>query len=138
LLSIDETERQLLVVHIERLRQERLKLEGRFKHTLADGELQDEFKLAMVLEEVAEVGKNLLARAALVQDGDASLEAIYTEVTQVAALSVAWMERLEYEITTQSPNPPYVRSEPELHNEIAAGKQALQAPFEPGQLQGSA
>jgi hypothetical protein len=86
------------MVHTERVRQEKLKREGRFKHTLADPEMPDALKLAAVMEEVAEVGKNLLTRAGLVQDGDPSLVAIYTEVKQVGALSVAWMECLAYEI----------------------------------------
>jgi hypothetical protein len=125
MISIDDTERQLLIVHIERLRQERLKMEGRFKYTLADGDMLNAHKLMTITEEVAEVGKNLLARAGLVQDGDASLGAIYSEVTQIAALAVAWMERLEYEITTQSPGPPFVRVEPQIHAEIDAARLAL-------------
>jgi hypothetical protein len=90
----DRTWSELEAVEAERLRQERLKREGRFSYTLADDEMPDGMKLAALLEEVAEVGKNLLAREGLVTDGDTSLDAIHKELSQVAALSVAWMENI--------------------------------------------
>ena len=90
--TIDRTEAELEHVHAERHRQEQLKREGRFTYTLADKEMPEGMKLAALLEEVAEVGKNLLAREGLVTDGDTSLDAIHKELSQVAALSCAWME----------------------------------------------
>jgi hypothetical protein len=84
----------LLVVAHERERQHRLKAEGRFKYTPSDDELTDWQRLAMILEEVGEVARNLLARDGLVTDGDVGDDALAKELSQVAALSVAWMERL--------------------------------------------
>src|ERR1035441_5621357 len=90
--TVDRTEAELEVVHAERHRQERLKREGRFSYTLADDEMPDGMKLAALLEEVAEVGKNLLAREGLVTDGDTSLDAIHKELSQVAAPLSSRME----------------------------------------------
>lgn len=85
----------LELVRLERLHQNRLKAEGRFEHTLADKDgYPDGLKLACILEEVAEVGKNLLARNGQHNDGDPTDEGLVEELTQVAALSVAWMECL--------------------------------------------
>jgi hypothetical protein len=84
----------LLVVAHERERQHRLKAEGRFKYTPSDDGLTDWQRLGTILEEVGEVGRNLLARDGLVTDGDASDAALAKELSQVAALCVAWMERL--------------------------------------------
>ena len=103
--TIENTKQELWEVQLERRRQDQLKREGRFRHTLADSGMPDELKLAAVLEELAEVGKNLLARAGAVQDGDPSLEAIHTEVTQVAALSVAWMECLTRQLRARDRDP---------------------------------
>lgn len=96
--TIDRTESELHEIHIERRRQEKLKAEGRFSHTPADGELElpEPFKLAMIVEELGEVGRNVLARSELVTDGDTNDEALHKELCQVAALAVAWMERLTW------------------------------------------
>jgi hypothetical protein len=88
------TEEALQSVRYERSRQEDLKAEGRFKHTLADYGLTYAERLACIVEEVGEVGRNVLARNGVVTDGDASPAALYKELSQVAALSVAWMEHV--------------------------------------------
>lgn len=87
-------ERAMALVFKERQRQLVLKDQGRFKYTPSDDGLTDWQRLGMVLEECAEVARNLLARDGLVQDGDVEDAALLTELSQVAALSVAWMERL--------------------------------------------
>ena len=94
--TYDRTESELHEIHLERRRQEELKAEGRFSHTPADGELElpEPFKLAMIAEELGEVGRNVLARSELVADGDISDAALHKELCQVATLAVAWMERL--------------------------------------------
>jgi NTP pyrophosphatase (non-canonical NTP hydrolase) len=84
----------LAAVGAERARQHRLKAEGRFQYTPSDDELTDWQRLGMILEEVGEVARNLLARDGLVTDGDPTDTALAKELSQVAALSVAWMERL--------------------------------------------
>ena len=82
------------LIRAERERQERLKQEGRFRYTLLDTGIQESEKLACIVEEVGEVGRNVLARAHLVFDGDLEDTALLSELTQVAALACAWMERL--------------------------------------------
>lgn len=81
-------------VGAERKRQLVLKEQGRFKYTPSDDGITDWQRLGMILEEVGEVSRNLLARDGLVTDGDKSNAALRKELSQVAALSVAWMERL--------------------------------------------
>jgi hypothetical protein len=92
--TIDRTEAELYIIHTERLRQERLKVEGRFRYTLSDEGASDLLRLSSVVEEIGEVSKNLLAREGLVTDGEPTLKAIHKELSHVAALSVAWMEYL--------------------------------------------
>ena len=92
------TNAELDNVQEERRRQERLKAEGRFRYTLADVEASNTLRLGAVVEEIGEVSKNLLAREGLVTDGDPTLRALHTELSQVAALSVAWMEYLTAQI----------------------------------------
>jgi NTP pyrophosphatase (non-canonical NTP hydrolase) len=84
----------LAAVGAERARQLRLKTEGRFSYTLSDDEMTDFERLACILEEVGEVARNTLARAGLATDGDREDTALAKELAQVAALSIAWMERL--------------------------------------------
>lgn len=91
-MSWDALEIVLSEVRYERHRQEQLKAEGRFEHTLADPEMSETYKMACILEEIGEVARNLLARASLVTDGDASDKALRKELIQVAALTVAWLE----------------------------------------------
>lgn len=96
MLTIEQGRRHDAIGDIfnERQRQVRLKAEGRFKHTPADDEMSDGERLATIIEEVGEVGRNVLCRAGLVTDGDPSDSALRTELAQIAALCVAWMERL--------------------------------------------
>lgn len=84
------TERVLNEIGKERVRQESLKREGRFKHTLADRGMDDGEKLAAICEEVGEVGRALLGNRMLVQDGGN----LRKELIQVAALAVAWVESI--------------------------------------------
>lgn len=84
----------LITVGSERKRQLLLQKQGRFKYTLSDEGLTDAERLACIVEEVGEVGRNVLARASLVSDGEESPEALRKELCQIAALAVAWMERL--------------------------------------------
>jgi NTP pyrophosphatase (non-canonical NTP hydrolase) len=87
--------RALINVGTERYRQEHLKATGKFKQTLADPMPEHE-SLSCILEEVGEVARIVLNR----DDGgrhdqiDASDAALRKELSQIAALSVAWMERL--------------------------------------------
>jgi hypothetical protein len=82
------------MVNKERDRQNKLKAQGRFVHTPFDVLMAEPEKLATILEELGEVARNTLRRGHLVTDGDSRDEALLTELSQVAALTLAWMERL--------------------------------------------
>lgn len=84
----------LAAVGTERKRQLALKDEGRFSYTLSDDGMTDFERLACIVEEVGEVGRNVLRRAGLATDGDDNDAALRKELSQIAALAVAWMERL--------------------------------------------
>ena len=93
-----KTSRVLLDVGFERLRQEQLKAEGRFKHTCADPEMNHVECLAVLVEEVGEVARAALELGGLVSDKhrdkvECELD-LYKELIQVAAVAVAWAERL--------------------------------------------
>jgi NTP pyrophosphatase (non-canonical NTP hydrolase) len=87
-------ERVLTEVGSERYRQLLLKEQGRFEYTLSDDGITDAQRLACIVEEVGEVARDCLARDGLVSDGDASNADLRKELVQVAALAVAWIERL--------------------------------------------
>lgn len=70
----------------ERERQERLKAKGKFAHTCADVELSDDVCCRVLGEEFGEV-----CRA--INDGD--LANLREELIQVAAVAVAWVERID-------------------------------------------
>jgi len=78
-------------------RQVKLKEEGKFKYTPADLSVPEGQKFAMLCEEVGEVATNLLSRAGNVTDGDPSNEAMVHELTQVAAIAVAWITSYQKE-----------------------------------------
>lgn len=81
------------IVH-ERHRQDELKRAGRFTYTLADDGMTDAERLACLCEELGEIARLVLVRESLVTDGDAADAVLRDELSQVAALAVAWMERL--------------------------------------------
>lgn len=87
-------ERCLTAVGSERKRQLVLQQQGRFTYTLSDDGMTDFERLACIIEEVGEVGRDVLARAGLATDGDTDDAALRKELSQIAALCVAWMERL--------------------------------------------
>lgn len=76
-------------------KQRELKAAGKFKYTPEDKGISEMAKLAMLMEEVGEVSTNVLARAALVTDGSPHLADLEKELTQVAAIAVAWLLRYE-------------------------------------------
>lgn len=108
------TGRVLGMVYNERMRQKEMKAAGRFEFTCADDGLTNAEKLTVLTEEVGEVadehlalltgGLGRVAREVLTQDGRrlardtlGTREALLNEVTQVAAVAVAWMEALLYD-----------------------------------------
>jgi hypothetical protein len=88
-------ERCLIEVGSERKRQLALQTDGRFMYTLSDDGMTDFERVTCLLEEMGEVARASLVRAGLATDDvDASDKALRRELCQIAALSVAWMERL--------------------------------------------
>lgn len=91
------------LIEKERQRQESLKASCRFKYTLRDYDISESNKISVIMEEIGEVARNVLARNMLVTDGDTDDDSLIRELVQVASLSVAWLERLiedqEMEIT---------------------------------------
>jgi hypothetical protein len=92
----------LAAIDLERARQEKLKQDGRFLHTMFDMGLQEAERLALIVEEIGEVSRNVQARAHLVTDGNRTDRALFIELTQVAALCCGWMERL---VANDEPQP---------------------------------
>jgi hypothetical protein len=85
----------LTMVGKERRRQLVLKEQGKFKYTLSDPEMDEFVSAACLVEEMGEVSRACLVRAGLATDDiDISDAALVKELSQIAALSVAWMERL--------------------------------------------
>jgi len=89
-------------IKAERLRQEQRKAEGRFTHTCADpdpGAMTDAEKLTVLVEEVGEVAREVLTQDGrrLARDTEGTREALRTELVQVAAVAVAWVEALDTE-----------------------------------------
>lgn len=84
-----------VLLSIEKLiRQRELKAVGPFQYTPSDMEMSEPEIVACIAEELGEVARNVLARKGLVRDGNLTNGALYRELTQIAALSVAWMQRL--------------------------------------------
>lgn len=76
----------------ERMRQEDLKLQGRFKYTCADHQLAPGEKLAILTEEVGEVARAILEGGNIVSDKHSA--DLRKELVQVAAVALAWVESL--------------------------------------------
>jgi NTP pyrophosphatase (non-canonical NTP hydrolase) len=82
----------------ERHRQDQCKAEGRFRFVCADSAMGNHERLTCLAEEVGEVAEAVLtldglaqARARGLRVGD-SAEHLRTELTQVAAICLAWLE----------------------------------------------
>jgi NTP pyrophosphatase (non-canonical NTP hydrolase) len=110
-------ERALTMVAKERRRQLVLQEQGVFKYTLSDAQVGEFVGAACIAEETGEVARAVLCRAGLATDDiDLTDEALLKELSQVAALSVAWMEKLMSEqppvefsgITSAPDNPIHV------------------------------
>jgi hypothetical protein len=79
----------------ERQRQEELRDAGRFEHTCGDVPgLANTEKLAVLTEEVGEVAREVLTAAELVHDGQPNRRKLAEELTQISAISAAWLEAL--------------------------------------------
>jgi len=85
-----------MVINGERDRQEQLRAEGRFKFTCASPLMPWGMKLAALVEEVGEVATDSMALEGVVQE-TATPKGLYKELSQVAAICVAWMESIDNE-----------------------------------------
>lgn len=74
------------LVYRERLRQDELKLSGKFPYTAADNALTYGQKLAILVEEVGEVARGMNETVVASE--------LKAELIQVAAVAVAWAESL--------------------------------------------
>jgi NTP pyrophosphatase (non-canonical NTP hydrolase) len=97
-VQIQRLKETLQAVALERVRQESLKKDGRFKWTCADAGLDEFQALAVLTEEVGEVARALMESSKLTHDRPALLEddhrvRIMEELVQVAAVALAFAER---------------------------------------------
>lgn len=79
----------------ERSRQERLKAAGKFEFSCADDGLNDYERYSILGEEFGEVGHELNEG---IPGGHADIEKLRTELIQVAAVAVAWVEHIDKQI----------------------------------------
>ncbi|EMF80899.1 hypothetical protein LEP1GSC188_3109 [Leptospira weilii serovar Topaz str. LT2116] len=70
---------------LERIRQESLREEGKFKYTAATPCLREELKLSILVEEVGEVAKCL-------NESQHGTHALEKELIQIMAVCLAWLE----------------------------------------------
>lgn len=77
----------------ERCRQNALVAEGKFKWNCSTMNIADSLKLAVLMEEVGEVAKEICEADGLT--ALVSRKRMQTELVQVAAVAVAWLEGLE-------------------------------------------
>ncbi len=104
----------MLEIIEERIRQEKLREEGKFLFTCASPHMPESEKLAVLAEEFGEVAKEttdvIIALAKLKATGDTTFnqrirarkQATRKELIQVAAVAMAWIEALdgdEFELT---------------------------------------
>jgi hypothetical protein len=89
-------ERCLIAVGSERKKQLLYQSQGKFKYTLSDPSCDELTGVACLGEELGEVSRAVLNRQGLANDPevDRSDRALYHELSQIAALAVAWMEKL--------------------------------------------
>lgn len=87
-------------INQERIRQEELKAVGKFKHSCADP-IGNETKLAILTEELGEVAREVCEGSFVLHpnlsgaERVAIAEKLKTELIQVAAVAVAWLESFE-------------------------------------------
>lgn len=85
----------LLAIASERARQERLCEQGKFPWTCADRYVPNDPKLAVLVEEVGEVARELCEARNMRAFGSEHRAKLREELVQVAAVCVAWCEALE-------------------------------------------
>jgi hypothetical protein len=79
----------------ERRRQDRLKAEGRFAHTLNDPEMSHTDRYACLGEEFGEVGGAVVQTSGLSNDRQDGRDDLKKELIQLGACVVAWLEALD-------------------------------------------
>lgn len=77
----------------ERMRQEELKRQGKFKHTCADV-MPNAERLAVLAEEFGEVSRHVCEELIAERLDTAERLKLHAELVQVAAVAVAWAEAL--------------------------------------------
>lgn len=87
--------RALRDIQVERERQKQLKLAGKFRYTCADGPISHAECFLVLAEEFGEVGHELNESVGGHRQLD--LVKLRTELIQVAAVCVAWAEKIDNE-----------------------------------------
>lgn len=96
-----ETTAAIALVVAERDRQQALKFTGKFVYTCADAAMSDADALAVLVEEVGEVAKEInetIGRFLGAAQYGEYRERLRAELVQVAAVAVAWVEKLGKEL----------------------------------------
>ena len=86
----NRTDIVLLSIELERQRQDKLIENGRIPFDLTDVTIDDPTKLSVLMEEVGEIARSLNEEIGL----DNSLDHLYVELVQVAAVATAWAESI--------------------------------------------
>lgn len=96
--KFEKREAALTLIAAERARQETLKAQGRFEFTAGDDGPTNADRLTWLAEELGEIAKEVTSqpddgRGTLTHDTAGSVAGLRTEITQLAAICVAWLER---------------------------------------------
>lgn len=83
-------------ISVERLRQERLKADGRFAHTCADAELTDPAKFLILAEELGEIAHAVKVHGGLTTNRAHQAD-LRGELVQLMAVAFAWVEAIDAE-----------------------------------------
>ena len=97
----NEIQRATYLIHLERIRQNELKAEGRFKYTCADLDLPFGDVMNVLMEEVGELSRAYLEYKALTFERNKDAMEAYADMKkesiQVAAVALAILERFTVE-----------------------------------------
>jgi hypothetical protein len=90
------TSEAIKLVEDARCEQIKMHLAGRFKFTCASPQLSDQEKLTLLLRELGEVARCVGTKSDLRESllSEQTIEKLRTELAQVAAVAVAWIEGL--------------------------------------------
>lgn len=106
-MYLDENRIVLEDIRKERLRQEILKSEGRFKYTCADPEMTHMERLAVIAEEFGEAAHEV--NETISGHHEMHVTNLRKELIQIAAVACAWVEAIDNDRSDPRPNPRWPR-----------------------------